>query len=83
MNARSSLRQARKAMTATKYVASLRKGLKEAVEVIEAFDSMTGRSHEFESEVLHPLREVLKLKPSPCPVCGKPGKLAFHCPQHE
>jgi hypothetical protein len=70
-------------MTATKYVGALRKGLKEAVEVIEALDSMTGRSAEFESEVLQPLREVLKLKPSPCPVCGKTRKLAFHCQQHD
>ena len=54
-------------MTATKYVASLRKGLKEAIEVIEALDSMTRRSEEFETEVLRPLRKVLKLKISACP----------------
>ncbi len=75
--------QGEKAMTATRYVVTLRRGLKEAIEVIEALDSMTRQRHSFESEVLQPLREVLKLKPSPCPVCGKTRKLAFHCPQHE
>jgi tRNA(Ile2) C34 agmatinyltransferase TiaS len=70
-------------MTATKYVASLRKGLKEAIEVIEALDSMTKRSEEFETEVLRPLRKVLKLKIPVCPACGKTLKLSFHCPQHE
>jgi len=70
-------------MTATKYVASLRKGLKEAIEVIEALDSMTRRSREFETEVLRPLRDVLNLKTSPCPACGKTRKVAFLCPQHE
>jgi hypothetical protein len=70
-------------MTATKYVAALRKGLKEAIEVIEALDSMTRRSEEFEAEVLRPLRKVLKLKISACPACGKTRKVAFLCPQHE
>lgn len=70
-------------MTATKYVAALRNGLKEAIEVIEALDSMTRRSREFETEVLRPLRKVLKLKISTCPACGKTRKLAFLCPQHE
>ena len=43
-------------MNATRYVAALRTGLKEAVGVIEALDSMTRQSPEFESEVLKPLR---------------------------
>ena len=70
-------------MTATKYVAALRNGLKEAIEVIEALDSMTRRGQNFEAEVLRPLRKVLKQKISACPACGKTRKLAFHCPQHE
>jgi hypothetical protein len=67
----------------TRYVAALKKGLKDAVGVIEALDRMTPRSCEFETEVLQPLRDLLKLKPSACPVCGKTRKLTFHCPQHE
>ena len=43
-----------------------------AVGVIEALNSMTPQSPEFETEVLRPLRDLLKLKPSPCPVCGLP-----------
>ena len=70
-------------MNAAQYVAALRNGLKDAVGVIEALDSMTPRSFEFESEVLQPLRDLLKLKPSTCPVCGKRRKLTSHCPQHE
>lgn len=70
-------------MTATKYVAALREGLKDAIGVIEALDSMTRRSQSFEVEVLQPLRDVLKLKTSPCPACGKTRKVTFHCPQHE
>ena len=70
-------------MNATQYVAALRTGLKEAVGVIEALDSMTPQSREFETEVLKPLRDLLKLRPSPCPVCGKTRKLASHCSQHE
>ena len=41
------------------------------------------QSREFETEVLKPLRDLLKLKPSPCPVCGRARKLTSHCPQHE
>ena len=70
-------------MNATQYVTALKRGLKDAVGVIEALDSMTPQSREFETEVLQPLRDVLKLKPSPCPVCGKVRKLTSHCPQHE
>jgi hypothetical protein len=70
-------------MNAAHYVAALRKGLKDAVSVIEALDTMTPASREFETEVLQPLRDLLKLKPSPCPVCGKTRKLTSHCPQHE
>jgi hypothetical protein len=57
--------------------------LKEAVGVIEPLDSMTPQSPEFEDDVLKPLRDLLKLKPSPCPVCGKTRELISHCPQHE
>jgi hypothetical protein len=70
-------------VNATQYVAALKKGLNDAVGVIEALDSMTPRSREFETEVLQPLRDLLKLKPSPCPVCRKTRKLTSHCPQHE
>jgi hypothetical protein len=49
-------------VNAAHYVAALRKGLKDAVGVIEAIDSMTPRSREFETEVLKPLRDLLKLK---------------------
>jgi hypothetical protein len=70
-------------MNATQYVGALRTGLKEAVGVIEALDSMTPASREFEIEVLQPLRDLLKLKPSPCPVCRKTRKLISRCPQHE
>ncbi len=70
-------------MNATRYVAALRKGLKDAVGVIEALDGMTPQSREFETEVLQPLRDLLKLKPSPCPVCRKVRKLTVACPQHE
>jgi hypothetical protein len=70
-------------VNATQYVAALKRGLKDAVGVIEALDSMTPRSREFETEVLKPLRDLLKLKPSPCPVCGKTRKLTSACPQHE
>ena len=70
-------------MNATRYVAALRNGLKDAVGVIEALDSMTPASREFETEVLQPLRDLVKIKPSPCPACGKSRKLTFHCPQHE
>ena len=70
-------------MNATQYVAALRTGLKEAVGVIEALDSMTPQNPEFEIEVLKPLRDRLNLKPSPCPVCGKTRKLTSQCPQHE
>lgn len=70
-------------MNATQYVAALKEGLKDAVGVIEALDSMTPRSREFETEVLKPLRDLLKLKPSPCPLCGKTRKLTSTCPQHE
>jgi hypothetical protein len=68
---------------ATQYVAALRRGLKDAVGVIEALDGMTRQSHEFETEVLQPLRDVLKLKLSPCPVCSKRRKLTALCSQHE
>ena len=70
-------------MNATQYVAALKRGLKDAVGVIEALDTMTPQSREFETEVLKPLRNLLKLKPSPCPVCGKARRLTCHCPQHE
>ncbi|MGO9059120.1 MAG: hypothetical protein ACLQU2_17285 [Candidatus Binataceae bacterium] len=70
-------------MNATQYVAASRAGLKEAVGVIKALDSMTPQSPEFESEVLKLLRDLLKLKPSPCPVRGNTPKLTSHCPQHE
>ena len=70
-------------MNATQYVATLKRALKEAVGVIEALDSMTPQSREFEAEVLKPLRDLLKLKPSPCPVCRKARKLTAACPQHE
>ena len=70
-------------MNAKPYVAALKKGLTEAIGVIEALDGVTPRSREFETEVLQPLRDLLKLKPSPCPVCGKTRKLTSHCPQHE
>ncbi len=68
---------------ATQYVAALKRGLKDAVGVIEALDGMTRQSREFETEVLQPLRDLLKLKPSPCPVCAKTRKLISRCPQHE
>jgi len=51
--------------------------------VIEALDSMTPASEEFRRDVLQPLRDVLKLKIRPCPVCGKARKLMFLCRQHE
>jgi hypothetical protein len=70
-------------VNATQYVAALRRGLKDAVGVIEALDGMTRQSREFETEVLQPLRDVLKLKLSPCPVCSKRRKLTAHCSQHE
>ena len=70
-------------MNATQYVAALKKGLKDAVGVIEALDSMTPRSREFETDVLQPLRDLLKLRSSACPVCGKTRKLISQCPQHE
>jgi hypothetical protein len=70
-------------MTATTYITTIKKGLKDAIDVIEALDSMTPQSREFETEVLQPLRDLLKLKPSPCPVCGKARKLISLCPQHE
>jgi hypothetical protein len=70
-------------MTATTYITALKKGIKDAIDVIEALDSMTPLSDEFETEVLKPLRDLLKLKPSACPVCGKTRKLISHCPQHE
>ena len=46
---------------------TLKRGLKDAVGVIEALDSMTPRSREFESEVLKFLRDLLKLKLSTVP----------------
>jgi hypothetical protein len=70
-------------VNAIEYVAALRTGLKEALGVIEELDSMTPQSPEFEAEVLKPLRDLLKLKPSPCPVRGKTRKLTAHCPQNE
>jgi hypothetical protein len=70
-------------VNANQYVGALRTGLKEAIDVIEALDSMTPQSHEFETEVLQPLRDLLKLKLSPCPVCGETRKLISRCPQHE
>jgi hypothetical protein len=70
-------------MKAAHYVAALRKGLKDAVRVIEALESMTHTSREFETEVLQPLRDLLKLKPSPCPACGKKRKLTYQCLRHE
>ncbi|MGO9062075.1 MAG: hypothetical protein ACLQU2_32615 [Candidatus Binataceae bacterium] len=48
-------------MNATQYVAALKRGLKDAVGVIEALDSMTPASREFETEVLKPLRDLLNL----------------------
>ena len=69
-------------MNATQYVAALKRGLKDAVGVIEALDTMTPQSREFETEVLKPLRDLLKLKPSPYPVCGN-RRLTSQCPQHE
>jgi hypothetical protein len=71
------------AVNATQYVAALKRGLKDAVGAIEALDTMTPASREFETEVLQPLRDLLKLKASPCPVCGKRRKLTSHCSQHE
>ena len=70
-------------MNVQQCVAALKNGLKDAVGVIEALDSMTPRSREFETEVLKPLRDLPKLKPSSCPVCGKTRKLISLCPQHE
>jgi hypothetical protein len=70
-------------VNATQYVAVLRKGLKDAVCVIEALDSMTPQSREFETDVLKPLRDLLKLKLSSCPACGKRRKLTAQCSQHE
>lgn len=58
-------------MNATQYVAALKRGLKDAVDVIEALDTMTPQSREFETEVLKPVRDLLKLRLSSCPVCGK------------
>ena len=70
-------------MTATTYITALKKGLKDAIDVIEALDSMTPASEEFRRDVLQPLRDVLKLKIRPCPVCGKARKIVSLCPQHE
>jgi len=70
-------------MTATTYITALKKGLKDAIDVIEALDSMTPASEEFRREVLQPLRDILKLKIRPCPVCGKARKFVSLCPQHE
>ncbi len=70
-------------MNATQYVAALKRGLKDAVGVIEALDSMTRQSREFETEVSQPLRDVLKLRISPCPVCSKRRRLTARCSQHE
>jgi hypothetical protein len=70
-------------VSATQYVAALRRRLKDAVGVIEALDSMTPQSREFETDVLKPLRDLLKLKLPPCPVCGNRRKLTSHCSQHE
>ncbi len=70
-------------MNATQYAAALKRGLKDVVGVIEALDTMTPQSREFETEVLQPLRDLLRLKPSPCPVCSKRRKLTSHCPRHE
>jgi len=70
-------------MTATTYITALKKGLKDAIDVIEALDSMTPASEEFRRDVLQPLRDVLKLKIQPCPVCGKARKFESFCPQHE
>lgn len=46
-------------MNATQYVAALRRGLEDAVGVIEALDSMTPASWEFEIDVLKPLRDSM------------------------
>jgi hypothetical protein len=67
----------------TETLAALRKGLKDALGVIEALDSMTPASREFETEVLQALRDLLKLKLPPCPACGKRRELTSHCSQHE
>ena len=48
-----------KAMTATAYITALKKGLKDAIDVIEALDSMTPASEEFRRDVLQPLRDIL------------------------
>jgi hypothetical protein len=45
-------------------------GSKDTLGVIEALDTMTLRSREFEGEVLQSLRDLLMLKPLPY-VCGK------------
>jgi len=47
------------AVNATQYVAALRRGLEDAVGVIEALDSMTPASWEFEIDVLKPLRDSM------------------------
>ena len=57
--------------------------MSDAISVIEALDSMTPFSREFETDILQPLRDLLKLKPPPCPVCGKARKFTALCPQHE
>jgi hypothetical protein len=57
-------------LTARRYVAVLRKGLREALGVIEARDLMTPQSDEFEPDVLKPLRDFLKLRLAWCAVCG-------------
>ena len=72
-----------KTVTATTYITTLKNGLKDAIDVIEALDSMTPASEEFRRDVLQPLRDVLKLKIRPCPVCGKGRRTVFLCPQHE
>jgi hypothetical protein len=70
-------------MTATTYITALKNGLKDALDVIEALDSMTPASEDFRRNVLQPLRDVLKLKIRPCPVCGRARKFVSHYPQHE
>ena len=70
-------------MTATTYITALKNGLKDAIAVIEALDSMTPASEEFRRDVLQPLRDILKLNIRPCPICGKARKFVSLCPQHE
>ena len=66
----------KKAPNTTQYVATLKKGLKDAVSAIGALVSMTPHSREFGTEVLQPSRDLLKLKPSRS-VCGKTRELIF------